>query len=214
MIQRNGTYLVCSTLFNLVVVRYRWNTCNSSGDECCDTPPASNRPIVPLFRLQILCRKIKIFRIMIENHMDYAYDHANTCRNTFYRADRRNRTHRRHSTIRSGSVPVGNLTSIWPHSVATGCLAKFYWSDMLSQHFTEVLRKYVNQKPSDFQSCKVAPLHLMDISWAFRNCNRYCQPELRGRQPECIMFCTHSHPSDGNRNELFFFHFANFCNYL
>ncbi|MFN8144876.1 MAG: M43 family zinc metalloprotease [Bacteroidia bacterium] len=99
--------------------------CNSSGDECCDTPPvaAANQADCSALAGANSCAENPNLPDMIENHMDYAYDNANTCRNTFT-DEQANRMHATIQLYRSVLVSVGNLISTGLTS-ATGCLANF-----------------------------------------------------------------------------------------
>lgn len=61
--------------------------CNIGGDGCCDTPPvaAANQNYCPVLSglAPNSCGGPSSDPDMYENHMDYAYDDVNTCRNTF-----------------------------------------------------------------------------------------------------------------------------------
>jgi len=84
-------------------------SCSESGDECCDTPPAA----AP-YQYDCLggtnnttnCPNSN--SAMIENHMDYAWDNINTCRNTFTN-DQANRMHATIQKYRPNLVSYANL---------------------------------------------------------------------------------------------------------
>ncbi|UKN01807.1 T9SS type A sorting domain-containing protein [Paracrocinitomix mangrovi] len=86
--------------------------CHTHGDWCCDTPPTSttnqddcNNLIGTNSCPDLVGPQLED---MIENHMDYAFDNANTCRNTFT-DDQASRMHQTIINYRSNLVSYSNL---------------------------------------------------------------------------------------------------------
>lgn len=99
--------------------------CNLGGDECCDTPPvfSANQSDCTVLTGANSCNENPDLPDMIENHMDYALDNANTCRNTFT-DEQANRMHATIQLFRSQLVSVGNLIFTGLTGI-TGCLNNF-----------------------------------------------------------------------------------------
>jgi len=88
------------------------NACNADGDQCCDTPPSANPNQndcnVLSVSLPNSCAELPNLPDMYANHMDYAYDNINTCRNTLTN-DQANRMHAIIQLYRSNLVSFANL---------------------------------------------------------------------------------------------------------
>lgn len=87
--------------------------CTSNGDDCCDTPPVAgfNQDDCLILASNITsnsCSVIPNVNDMFENHMDYAFDNINTCRNTFT-DDQADRMHATIQLYRSNLVSFSNL---------------------------------------------------------------------------------------------------------
>lgn len=85
------------------------STCDTWGDECCDTPPTSvafQEDCTVSVSASNNCIPGNV--AMIENHMDYAFDNANTCRNTFTE-DQADRMHATIQSFRANLVSFANL---------------------------------------------------------------------------------------------------------
>lgn len=86
-------------------------TCNSAGDECCDTPPVAspNQNTCSFFTSTPpnSCSESPDLPDMFENHMDYQYDGSGNCRNTFTN-DQADRIHAAIQLYRSNLVSYGN----------------------------------------------------------------------------------------------------------
>ncbi len=99
--------------------------CNSSGDECCDTPPVAVPNQTSCAALSASppnsCSESPNFPDMYENHMDYAYDQPGSCRNTFTE-DQADRMHATIVVYRSNLVSFSNLI-VTGLTSAGGCQA-------------------------------------------------------------------------------------------